>query len=64
MGVFVCTFLDGSISFFYKVVSEFFKDYDFEITEFVLSVYIVASVVVSILSPLLLILLSLLLSFI
>ena len=53
MGVFVCTFLDGNISFFYKVVSEFFKDYDFEITEFVLSVYIVASVVVSILSPLL-----------
>ena len=42
-------------------MSACFKDYDFGITEFVLSAYIIASVVVSILSLLLLILLSLLL---
>ena len=42
-------------------MSACFRNYGFGITEFVLSVYIVASVVVSILSLLLLILLSLLL---
>ena len=39
MGVFVLTFLHGNISFFYTVMSACFKDYDFGITEFVLSVY-------------------------
>ena len=58
MGVFVLTFLHGNISFFYTVMSACFKDYDFGITEFVLSVY---SVLVCVLSLLLLILLSLLL---
>ena len=55
VGVFVFTFLHGNISFFYTV-SACLKDYDFGTTEFVLPVYIVASVVVSILSLLLLIL--------
>ena len=55
------TFLHGNTSFFCMVKSASFKDYDFGITEFVLSLYIVASVVISILSLLLLILLLLLL---
>ena len=45
----------------YKLRSACFKDYDFGITQFVLSVYIATSVVVFILSRLLLIALSLLL---
>ena len=45
----------------YKLMSACFKDYDFGITQFVLSVYIATSVVVFILSRLLLIALSLLL---
>ena len=59
MDAFVVTFLHGSISFFYMVMLACFKDYDFGITEFVLSVSIAASAVDSILSLLLLILLSL-----
>ena len=62
MGVFVFTFLYGNISFLHGIVS-IFQDFYFAIMEFVLSVYIVASVVVSILSLLPLILLSLSLLF-
>ena len=61
MGVFVCTFLHGNISFFYTLMSACFKDYDFGIAEFVLLVYIVTRAVVFMLSRLLLIALSLLL---
>ena len=56
MSVFLFTFLYGNISFLHGSVS-IFQDFYFAIMEFVLSVYIVASVVVSILSMLPLILL-------
>ena len=58
--VFLCFLFYVVTSVFYTVMSACFMDYDFRITEFVLSVYIVA-VVVSILSLLLLISSSLLL---
>ena len=64
MGVFVFTFLHGKIGSFYTVMSACFTDYDFGITEFVLSVKIVASDVACILLLLLLILLPLFLSFV
>ena len=44
----VCLLFYMVISVFYKMISACFKDYDFGITEFVLSVYIVASAVVSV----------------
>ena len=58
MGVFVFTALHGNVSYLHGNVS-IFLDFYFGITEFALSVYIVASVVVSVLSMLPLILLSL-----
>ena len=56
--VYVFTFLHGNISFFTRLCQHVLR---ITITQFVLSVYIVASVAVSILSLLLLILSSLLL---
>ena len=44
----VCLLFYMVISVFYKMISACFKDYDFGITEFVLSVYIVASAAVSV----------------
>ena len=62
MGNFVFTFLHGNVSFRHGSVS-IFQDFYFAIMEFVLSVYIVPSAVVSILSLLPLILLSISLLF-
>ena len=61
-GCFCVSFLYGNVSFLHSSVS-IFQDFHLSIMEFVLSVYIVASVVVSILSLLPLILLSLSLSY-
>ena len=44
--VFLCLLFYMLTSVLYTVKSAYFKDYDFEISEFFLSVYIVASVVV------------------
>ena len=60
MVVFMFTFLQWQHQFFYTVMSACFEDYDFKIKEFVLSVYIITSVIVSILSLITVILLSLL----
>ena len=57
-GCFCVYFFTRQHQLFYTVMSARFQDYNFGITEFVLSAYIAASVVVSILSLLLLILLS------
>ena len=59
-GCFCVYLFTWQYQFFYTVMSTCFEDYDFKKTEFVLSVYIITSVIVSVFSLIMVILLLLL----